>query len=72
MQFLTMKCSFSRRPELETLEGLDVFPFFLFFDENASEDLIAIGINARGDKQANPVIFYGLSTVSEGAKDGRK
>lgn len=69
-----MKRSFSRQPELETLEELDVFPFFFFFlfDENASEDLIAIGIKAQGDKQANLVIFYGLATVSESSKDGRK
>lgn len=69
MQFLTMKHSFSRRPELETLKGLDVFPFFCFLIKNASEDSITI---ARGDRQANPVIFYGLFTVYKGSKDGPK
>lgn len=57
---------------MKHLKDLMFSLFYIFFDENASEDLIAIGIKARGDKQANLVLFYGLSTVSEGSKDGRK
>lgn len=48
MQFLTMKRSFSRRPELQTLKGIDVLPLFVSPVKNASEDSIPGYQSPRG------------------------
>lgn len=70
MQFLTMKRSLSRRPELERWTGLENSLFFPLMKMPVRSQ--SQGIKAHGDAQENLVIIYGLFAVSEAPEDGRK